>query len=93
MSAARRVSGSIGAVLAGLVTVFVLSMGTDALLHASGVFPPFGQRMPDSLFLLATAYRIVWYALAVAAQAIPCAWSGGALRQMQLRSRALGEVA
>jgi hypothetical protein len=30
------------------------------VLHATGVFPPFGQPMADALFLLATAYRIVY---------------------------------
>ena len=50
---------SAGAVLAGLIVIFVLSLGTDAVLHAAGVFPPWGKAMPDSLFALATAYRIV----------------------------------
>jgi len=51
---------SIGAVLAGFVAVFVLSLGTDVVLHATGVFPPWDQRMSDALFLLATAYRTVY---------------------------------
>ena len=51
---------SIGAVLAGFVAVVVLSLGTDAMMHAAGVFPQFGQPMSDALFLLATAYRIVY---------------------------------
>ena len=40
----------------------VLSLGTDSALRAAGVFPPLGQQPPmsDSLFLLATAYRIVY---------------------------------
>ena len=128
----RRMLRSIGAVLAGLVAIFILSIGTDMVLHATGVFPPFGQPMSDALFLLATAYRIVygvatsylvarlapdrpmrhalafgvlgvaisiagavatwgrgpefgpkWYALAVIAMAMPCAWAGGRLRGMQ----------
>lgn len=54
---------SVGAVLAGLVVIFVLSLGTDAVLHASGVFPPWGRAMSDSLFALATAYRIVYSVL------------------------------
>src|SRR5262245_1770630 len=49
-----------GAVLAGLCAIFVLSLGTDAALHASGVFPPWGEPMADSLFVLATAYRIIY---------------------------------
>jgi hypothetical protein len=51
---------SIAAVLAGLVAIFILSIGTDMVLHATGVFPAFGQPMSDRLFLLATAYRIVY---------------------------------
>jgi hypothetical protein len=139
----RRTLRSIGAVLAGLVAIFVLSLGTDVVLHAAGVFPPWGQPMSDSLFLLATAYRIVygvagcyiaarlapappverpmrhalalgivglvlstigavatwntgpelgpkWYPLALIATTMPCAWAGGALRQMQLRARSTG---
>jgi uncharacterized membrane protein len=57
---ARRVLRSIGAVLAGLVAIFVLSTATDVALHAAGVFPPWGVRMSDSLFLLALSYRIVY---------------------------------
>ena len=29
-------------------------------MHATGVYPPWFHYMPDSLFLLATAYRIVY---------------------------------
>lgn len=50
----------IGAVFAGLLTIVVLSTATDAVLHAAGVYPPFPQRMADELFVLATAYRIVF---------------------------------
>jgi hypothetical protein len=57
---ARRLGRSIGAVLAGLVAIFVLHLGTDAIMHAAGVFPPWGQPMSDGLFGLATAYRIAW---------------------------------
>ena len=51
---------SIGAVLAGFVAVVVLSIGTDFALQAAGIFPPLGQRVPDALLLLATAYRTVY---------------------------------
>jgi hypothetical protein len=127
-SSPRRTLRSVGAVLAGLVAIFILSTGTDVLLHATGVFPLFGQPMSDPLFLLAMAYRIVygigtsylvarlapdrpmghalalgvvgvifstaaavatwsrgpefgpkWYALAIIAIALPCAWAGGSL--------------
>ena len=50
----------IGAVLAGLLAIFILSTATDVALHATSVFPPWGQPMGDALFLLATAYRIVY---------------------------------
>jgi len=125
---------SAGAVLAGVAAIFALSIGTDMALHATGVFPAFGQPMSDGLFGLATAYRVVygvagsyltarlapdrpmghalalgivgvllsiagavgtwergpefgpkWYALAIVAIAIPCAWTGGWLRDAQLR--------
>lgn len=51
---------SILAVLAGFVVIFILSLGTDVALHAAGVYPPWGQTMADSLFALATVYRIVY---------------------------------
>jgi hypothetical protein len=135
----RRTLRSVGAVLAGLVAIVVLSNGTDAVLHATGVFPPFGQPMSDTLFVLAMGYRIVygvatsylvarlapdrpmrhalafgvvgvvfsvvgaaatwgrgpefgpkWYALAVVAMAIPCAWAGGKLFDLQMRASRLG---
>jgi drug/metabolite transporter (DMT)-like permease len=56
----RRVLRSLGALFAGFVVVVVLSLGTDAALHATGVFPPWGRPMADGLFLLATAYRTVY---------------------------------
>jgi hypothetical protein len=56
----RRILRSIGAVFAGFLVVVVLSLGTDLVLHATRVFPPWGQRMSDALFLLATAYRILY---------------------------------
>ena len=128
----RRPGRSFGAVFAGLVAVFVLSLGTDALLHVIGIFPQLGQVMTDKQFLLATAYRTVygvvggyitarlapdrpmrhaliggvvglvlgtigavatwnhvpslgphWYPLAIIASAMPCAWLGGKLREIQ----------
>jgi hypothetical protein len=50
----------LGAVLAGLLAVVILSIVTDTALHASRIFPPVGQPMADGLFLLATAYRAVY---------------------------------
>lgn len=133
ISQPRRVGRSAIALFAGLVVGVVLSLGTDQILHVLKVYPPWGQTMSDGLFLLATAYRIVytilgsyiaarlapdrpmwhamvlgviglvvslagavatwnhepplgphWYALAIAAISIPCAWLGGKFLEMQL---------
>ena len=46
--------------LAGFFATFILSIGTDLLLHAAGVFPPWGRPMSNALFALATAYRTVY---------------------------------
>ncbi|MGH7242982.1 MAG: hypothetical protein ACREJD_06145 [Phycisphaerales bacterium] len=51
---------SIGAVVAGLVFILVTHTGTDAILHATKVFPPMGERMSDPLFVLAFAYRFIF---------------------------------
>ena len=51
---------SIRALLAGFVFVVVTSLGTDAALHAAGVFPPWEQTMSDPQFLWALIYRTVY---------------------------------
>jgi hypothetical protein len=51
---------SVAAVLAGLLEVVVLSLGTDAVLHGTGVFPPPDQPMGDVFYLMATAYRALY---------------------------------
>lgn len=56
----RRILRSIGAVLAGFLACFILSIGTDVVLHAAGVFPLWGQPMSDALFVLATIYRTIY---------------------------------
>jgi hypothetical protein len=58
----RRIGRSIGAVLAGVFTGIVPTLGTDVVLHAVGVFPPMGQSMDgyDGALLLATIYRTVY---------------------------------
>jgi len=57
----RRPWRSTGAVLAGFVAVFVLSLGTDEVLHVLQVYPPWIQPMYDpGLNLLALAYRMVY---------------------------------
>ena len=54
----RPLGRSVRAVLGGLVATFVVTTAVDMALHAAGVFPPFTERMSDSLFVLALAYRI-----------------------------------
>ena len=54
------IKASIVAVGAGFLATALLSVATDAVLHATGVFPPMPQVMSDPLFALATAYRIVY---------------------------------
>jgi len=45
----------------GFVAVFVLSLGTDQLLHVLEVYPPWGEPMHEPrLNLLALSYRIVY---------------------------------
>jgi hypothetical protein len=59
----RRIGRSIGAVLAGMLAVVILSLGTDLALHAAGIFPALGDRMSDNLFVLATVYRTIYAVL------------------------------
>lgn len=56
----RRTGRSVLAVIAGIVVGVVLSLGTDEVLHLTRVYPPWGERMSDPLFGVATAYRVVF---------------------------------
>jgi hypothetical protein len=83
-------------VLAGAAAGIALSIGTDMVMHGTGVFPPYGQPMSEGLFVLATAYRTVatwdkgpefgpkWYPLLLIALALPQSWLGARLRERQL---------
>ena len=73
MSSSGGVGRSIGAVVAGIVVGVVLTTITDVVLHAMGVFPPWGQPVSDGPLVLATAYRIVFAVLGcyVAARLAP----------------------
>ena len=51
---------SVLAVIAGVLIVFILSLVTDVVLHATGIYPPWFQPMADALWVLALAYRIVY---------------------------------
>jgi hypothetical protein len=54
------VGRSVWAIVAGFLVVVLLSIGTDAVLHAAGIFPALGKRMSDGLFIPATAYRTIF---------------------------------
>ena len=58
----KNILKSIGAVLAGFITVVLLSVLTDLVLEKGGFFPP--QDKPelytDGLLLIATAYRTLY---------------------------------
>lgn len=119
-----------------MVFGIAITIGTDFVLHAIRIFPPWDQRVPDALLLLATVYRTVyglaaawltariapyrpihhalvggamgflaniagtiatwnggpafqphWYPLALIVLALPTAYAGGKLRDMQLHER------
>ena len=55
----RRLGRSAGAVAAGFVATALLSLGADVVMHATVVFPTWGQPMSDGRFVWATVYRIV----------------------------------
>lgn len=56
----RRVLLSIGAIAAGLVTIFAVTTAIDVVMHVTGVFPPVdAPPMSNALFVLAFAYRFV----------------------------------
>jgi len=55
-----RVGRSILAVVVGIVAGVLVTTITDVVLHAAGLFAPWGQPVSDSSLLLATAYRVVY---------------------------------
>lgn len=55
---------SIGAVVAGLLAVIVVTTAVDIVLHVARVFPPLGTPIDDRMSLIAVSYRI---AISVAA--------------------------
>jgi len=48
------------AVIAGFLATALLSLGTDVVLHALHVFPPWGEPMSSGLFVGATIYRMAF---------------------------------
>jgi hypothetical protein len=51
---------SAGAIAAGFFAAALITTLVDVVLHATGVFPPWEQRMSEPLFALAAAYRVVF---------------------------------
>jgi len=56
----RRIGRSIGALAAGFAAGIVLTVATDAVLHAVGFFPPPGQPARDGPLVAATVYRTIY---------------------------------
>jgi len=56
----RHLGRSIWAMFAGFLVGAVLSLGTDEIMHLLKVYPAWGVRMENGLFVLATSYRIVY---------------------------------
>jgi len=56
----RRRLRSVGAVFAGLATIFAITTLTDVALHTTGVYPAPGADMSHGLYALAAAYRVVY---------------------------------
>lgn len=54
---------SVAAVVAGFVFIVVTHTATDAVLHATGVFPKAGEVMSGGLFALAATYRLAFEVL------------------------------
>lgn len=50
---------SIGAVVAGVATIIIVTTIVDVALHATGVFPPMDQPIGNGLALLASSYRLI----------------------------------
>jgi hypothetical protein len=58
----RQIGRSIAAVIGGILVGIIVTIATDIVLHATGVFPPWGASMVgyDGALLLATVYRTVY---------------------------------
>ena len=60
MSGSNTTLHSIGAVVAGMLVGIVLSLATDAMMHAIGYFPPIGQPVSSGPLIPATIYRAIY---------------------------------
>lgn len=59
-SPSRQLGRSILALLTGMAAAIALTLVTDVVLHKLQVFPPWNERAPDRLLLLATGYRVAY---------------------------------
>lgn len=59
----RTTGRSVGAIVAGLVVGLALTLGTDAILHATGFFPPYDQVASSASLAVATFYRVLYSVL------------------------------
>jgi hypothetical protein len=59
----RNTGRTVGAIVAGLVVGLILTLGTDAILHATGFFPPYDQVASSGSLAVATFYRFVYSVL------------------------------
>lgn len=50
---------SLGAIVAGIGFVIIVTTIVDIVLHIAGVYPPMDQPMGDGLAVLASSYRLV----------------------------------
>jgi len=50
---------SIGAVVAGVLTIIIVTTVVDIVLHVVRIFPPMDQPINDALALLASFYRLI----------------------------------
>ena len=92
----RNTARSVGAIVAGVVVGLVLTLGSDAVLHAMGVFPPYGQIASNGALAVATAYRFVFSVLGsyIGARLAPNRpmWHAMFLGWLNLAVSALGAV-
>jgi len=57
----HRLLRSVAAIAVGFISVAVLSLATDQVLHVLGIYPPWGEPMYDpGLNLLALSYRVLY---------------------------------
>lgn len=93
----RRMGRTIGALVAGLVVGLVLTLGTDAILHVTNVFPPYGQPASNGPLAFATVYRFIYGAIGsyVAARLAPSRpmWHAMVLGILGLVVSTIGAVA